>query len=355
MEKVIVGMSGGVDSAAAAWLLREAGYDVTGVTLRTWSSGESSRCCEIDDARAAARRIGIPFHALNCVDAFRDAVLTPFADSCRRGLTPNPCVVCNRSVKWARLLHTAALLGADRVATGHYASVERLADGRWTVRRGADAGKDQSYMLCRLTQDQLSRTLLPLGDRTKAEVRALARRAGLPTADKPDSQELCFLSAGGRGEHLARVLGPEVPGTGPFTDPAGNVLGTHRGVYRYTVGQRRGLGLALGRPVYVSRIDAAANRVVVGEEEDLYRETVLCRRLHFQALADLPPAAPTPALVQIRYRHPGAAATLERVGRDLLRVVFRRPVRAPAPGQEAVFYDGAGRVLGCGEICPEKD
>ena len=352
MAKVIVGMSGGVDSSAAALLLKEAGYDVVGVTLRTWSSQAYSRCCEIDDARAVARKLGIPFHALNCVSPFQRQVLEPFADCYFHGLTPNPCVACNRFVKWDRMLHTAALLGADYVATGHYASLVRLDNGRYSVRQAADERKDQTYMLCRLTQEQLARTLLPLGGYTKEEIRALANHAGLPAAQKPDSQEICFVTEGDYGDYLERAFLQEVPGEGNFVDRDGTVLGRHRGIHHYTVGQRRGLGLSLGRPVYVNRIRARENEVVVGDAALLYRREILCRRLHFMGLPDLPPGDPVRARVKIRYHHEGEEGILTREGPDLIRVSFVRPVRAPAPGQAAVFYDEDRSVLGCGEIAP---
>ena len=353
MAKVIVGMSGGVDSAVAALLLKRAGFDVAGVTLRTWSRQAYSRCCEIDDARAVARMLDIPYHVYNCERTFRTKVLEPFADYYLHGLTPNPCVSCNRFVKWDWLLYLADILGAEYVATGHFAGLVRLESGRYAIRRGKDEGKDQSYMLYRLTQAQLARTLLPLGGLTKAEVRDLALRAGLPVARKSDSQEICFVTEGGYGDYLERELGPELPGPGDFVDETGAVLGKHRGVIRYTVGQRRGLGLSLGHPVYVNRILAAENRVVVGEEAQLYRSSVLCRRLHLMGWSGLREGETYPVRVKIRYQHAGEEGTVRLVGEDLVRIRFARPVRAPAPGQSAVFYDREGRILGGGEIAAD--
>lgn len=350
MAQVIVGMSGGVDSAVAAWLLKQTGFEVVGVTLRTWSSRAYSRCCEIDDARATARLLDIPFHVYNCERTFRTKVLEPFADYYLHGLTPNPCVSCNRSVKWEWLLYLADVLGADYVATGHFARVIRLENGRYAIGRGKDEKKDQSYMLWQLTQEQLARTLLPLGERTKAEVRNLALQAGLPVAKKADSQEICFVTEGSYGEYLEREMGRDLPGPGDFVDETGTVLGTHRGIVRYTVGQRRGLGLSLGHPVYVNRINAKENQVIVGDESQLYRTSLLCRHLNFMGLPGLETSEARQARVKIRYHHAGEDAEVQSLGEDLVRVCFAHPVRAPAPGQSAVFYDRNGRILGGGEI-----
>ena len=342
-------MSGGVDSAVAAFLLREAGYEVIGVTLRTWDGG-ASRCCEIDGARAAARKLGAAYRAPNCVSDFRKNVEEPFMRGYLSGTTPNPCVVCNREVKWKRLLYAADVAGADMVATGHYASVVRTDGGRYAVRQAADASKDQSYMLYRLTQEQLSRTLFPLGSLTKEEVRRIAAREALPTADKPDSQELCFVAAGTYGDYVQARSGGAVPEEGDFVDEAGRVLGKHKGIFRYTVGQRKGLGLALGRPAYVVRVDAARNEIVIGDERALYRREILCGDLNFMGAAGIAPGETVRADVKVRYRHEGAAATVETYDSETALVRFDRPVRAAAPGQSAVFYDERRRILGGGVI-----
>ena len=246
-KRVIVGMSGGVDSAVAALLLKEAGYEVIGVTLRTWESddGSESRCCEIDDARDTARQLGIAYHVFNCLSDFRRHVVSPFVDAYLHGLTPNPCVNCNRFVKWERMMFYANILGADSIATGHYASVVRLGNGRYTLQKADYAQKDQTYMLWRLTQEQLSRTLMPLGRLTKQEVRSIAEQAGLPVADKPDSQEICFVPDGSYADFIAAQAEHYKPDEGNFVDEQGKFLGRHKGVIHYTVGQRKGLGIAL--------------------------------------------------------------------------------------------------------------
>lgn len=352
MKKVIVGLSGGVDSAAAAYLLREAGYEVIGVTLRTWvgESGEESRCCEIDDARETARILGIPYHAFSCVSAFEEKVVGTFVRDYLRGLTPNPCVVCNREVKWERLLHFAAVLGADLVATGHYASVVRLENGRYTVRQALHAEKDQTYMLWRLTQEQLAKTLMPLGGYAKSEVREIARRAGIPIADKPDSQEICFVPDGDYTAFIERRAEGEIPGEGDFVDADGNVLGRHKGIFRYTVGQRKGLGIALGRPAYVKEIRAEKNEIVLGAEEETGCAGLFCRDLSFMSIPEPEAGETFSCRVKPRYRHPGQPASVTMLADGRCRVLFDSPVRSAAPGQSAVFYDGEGRLVGGGVI-----
>ena len=354
MARVIVGMSGGVDSAVAAYLLREAGHEVIGVTLRTWESG-GSRCCEIDDARETARMLSIPFHVLSCVSTFQKQVEAPFAEAYLRGVTPNPCVVCNRAVKWEWMLYASRLFQADAVATGHYAGVAHLPNGRFAVRRAGDERKDQSYMLCRLTQEQLSRTMFPLQDLTKEEVRYLAERTGLPSAHRPDSQEVCFVAQGSYADYIASRTDRPLPGPGRFVDEQRRVLGTHRGVFRYTVGQRRGLGLALGYHAYVTAIHPERNEVVIGRESSLYRGEILCHDLIFQSTPGLSPGESLRAAVKIRYAHEGAEASVQRTGADTLRIGFDRPVRAPAPGQTAVLYDADGCVIAAGTIAAAPD
>ena len=350
MAKVTVGMSGGVDSAVAAYLLKEAGHDVVGVTLRTWQAedGSEGRCCEIEDARAAARVIGIPFHVFNCTATFEREVIAPFVADYVAGLTPNPCVVCNRAVKWERLLHYAAVLGADAVATGHYASVVQLPSGRYTVQKARHAEKDQTYMLYRLSQEQLVATLMPLGDLSKAEVRRIAARIGLPVADKPDSQEICFVPEGHYSDFIAAHA--DVPGEGNFVDGEGRVLGAHRGITHYTVGQRKGLGIALGTPVFVKEIRPATGEVVLSREEDLFSPSILCRSLNWMSVPAPVPGETLPCVARIRYHDGGRPALIEALADEKVRVTFSEPVRAPAPGQSAVFYDGDGRVLGGGII-----
>ena len=351
-KRVIVGMSGGVDSAVAALLLKEAGYEVIGVTLRTWESddGSESRCCEIDDARDTARKLGIDYHVFNCLSDFRRHVVTPFVDAYLHGMTPNPCVNCNRFVKWERMLYYANILGADSIATGHYASVVRLGNGRYTLQKADYAQKDQTYMLWRLTQEQLSRTLMPLGRLTKQEVRSIAEQAGLPVADKPDSQEICFVPDGSYADFIAAHAEHYKPDEGNFVDEQGKFLGRHKGVIHYTVGQRKGLGIALGEPVYVSEIRADSNEVVLGKADSLLKDEIFCRELNFLSITDLPWEKSIRANIKIRYHDGGCSGTITRTGVDTVRISFDGKVRAPAPGQSAVFYDASGCILGGGEI-----
>ncbi len=348
MSRVAVGMSGGVDSATTALLLKEAGHEVVGVTLKTWT-GEDNRCCEMSEARAMSIRMGISHYVRGAATEFKGCVARPFIDEYLSGRTPNPCVECNRYVKWAALLNAADELGAEYVATGHYARVDLLANGRYAIRQGASARKDQSYVLYKLTQEQLARTLLPLGGYEKDEVRAIAARAGLSAAQKPDSQEICFVTEGSYADYIERETGEELP-PGNFVDETGNVLGRHKGVAHYTVGQRKGLGLALGTPAYVTRIDAEKNEVVIGGEPSLYRPSIVCVDLHFMSVDGLSLGEELRAFVKIRYNHKGEAATLKMNGDGTLTAVFDSPVRAPTPGQSAVFYDEDGYIIGGGKI-----
>ncbi len=354
MAKIIVGMSGGVDSAAAAYLLKESGHEVIGLTLRTWraADGTEGRCCEIDDARAVARKLGIPFFAFNCTSDFQKHVIAPFMEAYTCGLTPNPCIACNRYVKWDRMLYYAQVLRADFVATGHYAQVVKLENGRYTLKKALHAEKDQTYMLCRLTQQQLAATLLPLGQHTKPQVRRIAAQAGLPVAEKRDSQEICFVPDGSYAAYIERNA--QTPGEGRFVDEAGGILGMHKGVIHYTVGQRRGLGLALGRPMYVKKIRPDTNEIVLGDETSLYRSSLLCGDVNYMSIPDLRTGDRMRCAVKIRYRHPPQAAVLEAVGQNQVRIVFDDPVRAPAPGQAAVFYDENDCVIGGGTMIDDK-
>ena len=377
MAKVIVGMSGGVDSAVAAYLLKKAGHDVIGVTLRTWeaSDGENSRCCEIDDARSVAHLIDIPFHAFNCTSDFTKKVIDPFVSAYVSGQTPNPCIPCNRYVKWERMLYAAQVLQADYVATGHYASVVRLDNGRYTVKKAKHALKDQTYMLYRLTQQQLAATLMPLGELSKQEVRQIAAQAGLPVAGKKDSQEICFVPDGsyasfiedylrkGTDAQKSAALGVRstfaasgeaaplsLPPEGFFVDEEGNRLGRHKGIIHYTIGQRKGLGLAMGHPVFVKEIRPDSNEVVISEEDALFSSRILCGDVNYMGVPDLRKGETLRCMAKVRYHHSPQEAVMEAIGPDQVMVSFKEPVRAPAPGQSAVFYDDNDCVIGGGYI-----
>jgi tRNA-specific 2-thiouridylase len=357
VKRVIVGMSGGVDSAVTAYLLKLAGYDVIGVTLRTWQSadGTESRCCEITDARNIADQLDIPYYAVNCLTEFREQITAPFVEAYLSGKTPNPCILCNRNIKWQGLLAFADMQGADCAATGHYAEVLRLQNGRYTVRQAAHSAKDQSYMLCRLTQEQLRRTVMPLGKLTKQEVRQIAEQAGLPVAHKRDSQEICFVTDGHYADFIAEHAERELPPDGDFKNQSGETVGRHQGIYRYTVGQRRGLGIALGAPAYVQKICADTNSIVLGAETGLYHRAVLCSDVSFMGIAGISGGEVLRANVKIRYRHAPQAASVTLSPKGTMRILFDQPVRAAAPGQTAVLYDDNACVLGCGTIvCAES-
>ncbi len=348
MARIIVGLSGGVDSAVAAGILKAAGHEVIGVTLRTWQAG-TSRCCRIDDAQATTAALGIPYHVMNCPADFRENVEAPFLEDRLRGLTPNPCVVCNFAVKWKWLLRAAAHFQADAVATGHYAEVVPAETGGCTVRAGKDPKKDQSYMLCRLTQAQLRRTILPLGRLTKAEVRALAARMGLPVAETPDSQELCFVNEDDPGDYIEEHAA-HPPGPGRFVDSAGKPLGLHRGIYRYTIGQRRGLGIPSAERLYVCRIRPETNEIALGDGASLLRSALLCSDAQWMGMDPPEAGVPLRAFVKIRSHHAAAQASVFPLENETVRIRFDDPVRAPAPGQFAVLYDNAQRILGSGVI-----
>ena len=351
MSKVIVGMSGGVDSAVAAYLLKEQGYEVIGVTLRVWDdNGEEGRCCEIDDARRSSQIIGIRYYPHNCTSLFGSCVVEPFVKAYLEGLTPNPCIECNRHVKWAKLMELMKVYEADYVATGHYAYVERLPNGRYSARTADQASKDQTYMLYKLTQEQLAHTLMPLGKYTKDEVRDIARRAGLPCAGKEDSQEICFVTDGRYSDFIEEHAASTVPGEGNFVDEEGNVLGRHKGIHHYTVGQRKGLGIALGFPAYVTKINPDRNEVVLGIESDLLSDSFTCRDVNFMSIEEPSEGTRVPCLVKARYHQKPMKATLETLSEGHVRVIPESPLKSVCPGQSAVFYDDKGYVIGGGII-----
>jgi tRNA-specific 2-thiouridylase len=348
-QRVVVAMSGGVDSSVAAAVIAERGYEAVGVTLNL--AGGASRCCSLadaDDARRVAERLGIRFFVANYTERFRQEVVEAFADAYLAGRTPIPCIPCNSRFKFEYLMERARVFGAAAVASGHYARVDRdPGTGRHRLRRAADATKDQTYFLFELTQEQLGALHFPLGDLKKAEVRAIARRLGLETADKPESQEICFVPDGDTPGAVERIRPAALPGEGDIVDGRGAVLGRHRGIHRFTVGQRRGLALGGGERRYVIALDAARNRVRVGSAEALQARGADLERVSW--IAGEAPARPVRARVRVRHRHPGASAEIEPRPGGRARVRFDAPVGAVAPGQAAVFYDG-DVVLGGGWI-----
>jgi len=341
-------MSGGVDSSVAAALLREAGHDVTGVTLRLWGGATDSGCCsvaDVEDARRVAAQLDIPHYVFNLADEFERTVVAPYATAYAEGRTPNPCVECNRAIKFGILLERAAMLGFDLVATGHHARVERTRAGRWILRRGRDEAKDQSYVLYMLGQHELARTVLPIGDLTKAQVRAHAARLALRTAEKPESMDVCFVR---RDQRVAFVHARAGARPGVVVDTSGAVVGCHGGVERFTVGQRRGLGVASGVARYVVAIDADTATVTIGSEADLQRDQI--------TVGDLRWVGATPARgarVQAQTRAHGAAVdariAVEAEGGDRGVVELVAPIRRVAPGQVVALYDGDA-LLGGGIV-----
>jgi len=375
---IAVAMSGGVDSSTVAAILAHAnsgadsgtsgaGHSVVGLTLQLWDqtrlagkhgisdAPKAGRCCSLDDvydARRVAEHLGIPYYVVNQEDRFEHDVVRPFVDEYLAGRTPIPCSLCNNHLKFDQLLQTARSIGASRIATGHYAVNEYDATrGRWILKRPTDLGKDQTYFLFGLTQEQLSRTLFPLGHMTKPEVREVARRHGLALAEKPDSQEICFISGGDYKQFIAAYLeeqGEAVPETaGELVAANGEVLGRHEGISNFTVGQRKGLGVSSPSPLYVLNIDPASHRVTVGADAELATLSLRANHLNWISIPEL--TAAMRVRVKIRHRHEPAWAALEPTGTDEVTVTFDEPQRAVTPGQSAVFYDG-DEVVGGGWI-----
>ncbi len=353
MKKALIAMSGGVDSSLAAKLTMDAGYTCIGCTMRLYENEDigltdSRTCCSLDDvadARSVAFSLGMPYYVFNFTDDFRKTVIADFVACYEAGTTPNPCIECNIHLKFGKLLERAKILGCDHIVTGHYARIEY--DGeKYLLKKAADASKDQTYVLYGLTQEQLSHLLLPLGGLQKEEVRKLASEAGFINAGKADSQDICFVPDGDYGAFLQRYTGKQYP-PGDFIDENGKILGRHRGIVQYTVGQRRGLGLPMGRPVYVKQIDPVSNTVTVAEDSALYSKALTADR--FNWISGDVPSGPVTCCAKIRYRHKEQSATVLSLPDGTVRVVFDEPQRAITPGQSVVLYDG-DTVLGGGRI-----
>ncbi len=365
--KIAVAMSGGVDSSAAAAILKAEGHELVGFTMQLWNqqrginvdeNGEPlpSRCCSLDDvydARRVAEELGFPFYVLNLEREFERDVVQPFVTSYLNGETPIPCVACNSRLKFASLDRLAVSLGCEKVATGHYARVEHDKEAnRYRLFRGRNLQKDQSYFLWELTQEQLSRSMFPLGEMSKPEVRDVARSSKLAIAEKAESQEICFVPDGNYAGFIDRYLEAEdererLPGEGEIVNTQGEVLNKHGGIHRYTIGQRRGIGISSERPLYVISIDAEKNRVVVGSQDELLREDFTAAGVNWVAFDE--PNAPVRAEVRVRYRHTAAPATITPQENNRARIVFDEPQRAITPGQATVFYSG-DEVIGGGWI-----
>jgi len=346
MKKVMIGMSGGVDSSVAALLLREAGYECVGATMRLYG-GTPAHSQDAADAKSVADRLGMSHYVFEATADFERNVIRYFIDTYEAGGTPNPCIECNRTMKFSHMYDLARQQGCDGIATGHYARIARREDGRWLLKKGLDESKDQSYFLYVMTQEMLSYTLFPLGELGKEEVRRLAEENGLINARKRDSQDICFVPDGDYASFICSYTGKDYPG-GNFVDETGRVLGRHEGMIRYTVGQRRGLGVSGGKPLYVCRKCAEDNTILLTDNESLFTDTLYAHRLNLIAMESLD--KPIRCCARIRYRHREQPATVLQTEEDRIRVVFDEPQRAVTAGQAVVLYDG-DTVIGGGTIC----
>lgn len=335
-------MSGGVDSSVAAYLLKEQGYDVIGVTMQIWQEDKEYEereggCCSlsaVDDARRVADKIGIPFYVLNFRDSFKKNVIDYFIDEYMEGKTPNPCIACNKYLKFDELLKKAQGIGADYIATGHYAKIEEH-NGRYILVKSDDDKKDQTYALYNMTQEQLAHTLMPCGEYTKDRIREIAKEIGLDVHNKKDSEEICFISDNNHGKYISEAMPGKVK-QGNFVDKDGNIIGKHKGIVYYTIGQRKGLGLAMGRPVFVTDINPLTNEVVVGAEEDIFKTDLICKDINFIAFDNLDKSLELKA--KIRYSAKPATATITPLENGKVRVSFKEKQRAITKGQSVVFY-----------------
>lgn len=346
MKRVMIGMSGGVDSSVAALLLREAGYECVGATMQLYS-GTPAHSQDAADAKSVADRLGMSHHVFEATADFERNVIRYFIDTYEAGGTPNPCIECNRTMKFSRMYQLAREQGCDLIATGHYARIARREDGRWLLKKGLDESKDQSYFLYVMTQEMLSHTLFPVGELSKADVRRLAEKSGLVSARKRDSQDICFVPDGDYASFICSYTGKDYP-AGDFVDESGRVLGRHEGMIRYTVGQRRGLGVSGGKPLYVCRKCAEDNTILLTDNDRLFGDTLYGEKLNLIAVERLD--GPLRCKARIRYRHREQPAIVTPVGEDRIMVVFDEPQRAITAGQAVVLYDG-DTVIGGATIC----
>lgn len=359
-KKVVVGMSGGVDSSVAAYLLQQQGYDVVGVTMQIWQDEdieeqqENGGCCglsAVDDARRIANGLGIPYYVMNFKEDFKTSVIDYFVEEYKNGRTPNPCIACNRYVKWESLLTRSLAIGADYIATGHYAKVVQLDNGRYALKQSKTIKKDQTYALYNLTQDQLSKTLMPVGDYTKDEVREIAEKISVRMANKPDSQEICFVPDDDYAGFIKEYSGDTFE-SGDFVDMNGNVLGKHKGIIHYTIGQRKGLDLNLGRPGFVVDINAETREIVIGTNEDVFSTGCIINRINLMAIDKIEGEMTFSA--KIRYSHKPGECSIRMIDEDLMEVIFKEKQRAITPGQALVLYDDQV-VVGGGTIIKRID
>ena len=351
MKKIVVGMSGGVDSSVVAFLLKQEGYEVHGVTMRTWAENDENMNKAIEDAKKVAECLGIQHEVVDFSKEFKCNVVDNFINEYLKGRTPNPCVRCNRFVKWQAILDYAKSKGINTIATGHYAKIIQRPNGRLSV-ACADSIKDQAYALWMLTQEQLQSTVMPLGKYDKDEIRDIAKEAKLPIADKADSQDICFIPDGDYGQFLVRMKGKEIEKCGEFVDPKGCVLGKHKGIIHYTIGQRKGLGLSLKEPGYVTKLDVDGNKVVVGTNSDVFAKELVATDINYMGLnVD---EKNIRCMAKIRYAHRGADCEVIFNDDNTVTVVFDEPQRAITPGQSIVFYDAATWAILAGAVIVDK-